>query len=42
VHSLDSTGSGYGPATGCCEDGNKLSGSIEGAESLTTLTTISF
>jgi len=29
VGGLDSSGSGYGPVTGCCENGNEPSGSMK-------------
>jgi hypothetical protein len=31
---LDSSGSGWGPVAGSCEEGNEPSGSIEGGEFL--------
>jgi hypothetical protein len=34
---LDSSGSGYGPVAGCCENGNEPSGSIKGGEFLDSL-----
>jgi hypothetical protein len=34
---LDSSGSGQGPVAGCCEHGNKPSGSITGGEFIDTL-----